>query len=181
MKYIKTKKLFETNNLSTIINSGSFDRIKEYINNNIDFSHDNVMITAVHLNIYLNEKIEIIKYLIKLNIDLDYQSEYNGMSAIYYAYDRHYYQVINLLIDAGANLLLKTTLNKTLLFYINCGFQMENINDKLLRSIDWSITDNDGKTFLESIYHEDKVKIIDLYPELYEIYLTKVKAREFNI
>ena len=185
MKKLKTyNQLFENlSQINTIINTGSFDRIKKYIEKNPDFDDYNVMSTATDLNVYVDNKIDIIRYLIDYGVDLDSQTTHNGLSAIFYAYTRKYYEVINILIDAGADLNLLTLNNQSLLHYIRCEKNLEEINNKLLTKINWNIVDNYGETFIEKIHrHENWINhIIDKHPDLYKKYMKKLKAREFNL
>jgi hypothetical protein len=168
MKHIKTyENAYTADDLMWCIED--IDMVKKILSSGVDpNSYGRRRYTAIQLVPYCSNNIKIFDLLLRFGANIDAINKSNGRTT---------------LIDFSMRAYLSSTHDIRMLHHI------------ISRDADWSITDDDGKDFMDAIYYNsssmprltriDKDKIIDniikRYPKKYEEYLIKKTANKYNL
>lgn len=154
----------------------SIDRIKTILENNSELNFvDRVGYNALILLCeYCNDDdyYDIIKLLIDVCIDIDYQCPATGLTALMiackYSYKNNNNKVINLLIDSGANITIQSNEKRTaLMYYLWYNRFNESDVDLLMKFIIKSqkilrLTNTNSNVYYD-IYVNKQINILDEY------------------
>jgi len=108
-------------------------------------------------------------------------TSYKGMTPLNRAIFDLKNKIAKILIEAGADPDAKTEWNITPLLYASYDNNMEVIRYLIEANADWSYVDENKKTFLENLNHENAEIIISEFSEEYTRYNKRKKTKEFNL
>ena len=189
--------------ISTNIINGEYDKVKTFLENGGDvnahdfsseYYDDSLLMVAIR-----SAKIDIVKLLIEYDVDLNFQDlEMN--TALHWATYNNLYDIIKLLVDAGADVNLVEDYDDTpfMTAFFNINKKDKTIKlkiiDLLITKTNLNLVNSNGNDVFHYIQEfqynsesdPDKMPeyilyIQDNYPKEYEKYLRRNKAKGFNL
>ena len=140
--------------------------------------------TNINNNIFeacRNGVLELVKKFIEVDkIDVNIIDRHS-YTPIILAADNNRIDVVEYLIEKGADINYQDIYDRTALQYATLRENINIVKVLIESNANWNLKDNLDNDFLAYLQLNDKNKIIDEYPEQYQKYLMIKKAENFNI
>ena len=181
-KFKLFEKLYNIDALFGSVLLNKINNIKEYINNggdiNLTFETGENMLMVAARNGYTN----FVKYLIEEGIDLNMIDYLNRTTIILLCSVNlisNSKEIVKLIIDADADINITDINNQTALYHAALKNEMELVD--LLIDTDWTILNNQNKSFYDVLSDLNQKYIRNQYPEKYYEYMKKINIKKFKI
>lgn len=113
------------------------------------------LITAVS-----NEQLDVVKMLLQdKTVNVNFQDE-NGLTALYWASENGFFDIVQVLLSAGANPNIRTNQGNTALMAASSMDYIDVIQSLLQAGVDSNLTNNDGDTALMEAAKYDSLQSI---------------------